>query len=384
MRKKPLAYLIQLGSSILGLITSLYLLVQHTRLKSGIQESASFCSFGRFADCDVVNASQYSEILGIPIASLGALFYFTALFLSLVSRQRWIFFLSIAGLTVDVALLAVQLFALKTFCLLCGLTYLSTVGILLTSLRLRKMPAFADLAWTPPLVGLSALAYAAFLGVLMLLPSHFRLQGQTFAMVENALAQFFNSWREMRTKEIPVKAGDGTFGRKDAPVKIVVFSDFECPHCRKAAFTLHAGLKPLRNQVLVVFKHFPLDSTCNPALKYQLHPHACQLARLAYCANAKGKFWEFHDTIFLDVGEEVSEGLEKVGEEISGILSKEEMDDCLKNEKSLANLGEDIKLGRELGIAGTPSVYINGKHVSIPLTVETLRRLVEIEATSAR
>ena len=74
----------QVVFSVIGLATSLYLFVHHTRLESGIQESASFCSFGKYMDCDSVNVSRYSEIFGIPIAAIGAVYFFALLGFSLL------------------------------------------------------------------------------------------------------------------------------------------------------------------------------------------------------------------------------------------------------------------------------------------------------------
>src|SRR5947207_352628 len=115
MSRKSKLYLIQVLSAIFGVALSLYLLVQHTRLKSGIQGSQSFCSINSYLDCDVVNASPFSELAGIPVATFGAIFYFVALLLILLSRQKWLKWLSIAGLVVDVALLIVQFAQLRTF-----------------------------------------------------------------------------------------------------------------------------------------------------------------------------------------------------------------------------------------------------------------------------
>jgi protein-disulfide isomerase/uncharacterized membrane protein len=394
-RAKLPAYPLQLVSSLVGLVTSLYLLVQHTRLKSGIQESASFCSFGRYADCDVVNSSRFSEVAGIPLASIGALFYFTCLCLNLLARprdkafpqlQKYLTALVGLGLVVDAGLLGIQIFELKTFCSMCLLTYVSSGAILFASLRLRKRAPAPDgeVGVTRPALWMTGVAAIAFVGFIATLPSYYRLQGQTYAMIENALEQFFRTWRDRPIRPTPVKEGDGVFGNPDSKVRILVFSDFECPHCRKAAFTLHTALKPLKERMLFVFKHFPLDSTCNPKLQYQLHPNACALARLAYCAERKGLFWEYHDLVFLQIGEGVSQGIEALKPQLAPILSDVEIERCLQDEKSLANLKADIELGSDLGLTGTPAVYINGKHVSIPVTVETLKRLVAIEEAAAR
>lgn len=395
---------IQWISCASGVAASLYLFAQHTRLKSGIQESASFCTLGKYADCDVVNASRYSEIAGVPLAAIGALFYFVCLCLSVIGprsdrnfskAQQLLGWLSFASLGADLAMLLLQLFVLQTICLVCTFTYLCSAGIFVSSLRLfepaggnrlkalfsRRVPS---LKLTRPALASMAVALTAFVTLLLLLPSQYRLRGESYELMQSALQQFYGGWKNLPAKKIAVDSTDAVFGNPDAKIQFVEFSDFQCPHCRRAAFTLHTALKPLKNRVRLTFKHFPLDSSCNPAMQYQMHPHACSLARLAICANTKGKFWEFHDTIFMRLSEEeVASGITDLTPKLTAIFSKEEIDACLKDPKSLAQVKQDIQVGTATAIAGTPAVYLNGKHVSIPLTVETINRLVELESAPA-
>lgn len=401
-RNKSIFSILQWLCCILGIASSLYLLAQHTRLKSGIQESASFCTFGKYADCDVVNASHYSEIAGVPLAALGAIFYFLCLCLSVmaprhdknfVKTQQILGWLGVAALIADLGMLGIQLFALQTLCVMCLFTYLCSAGVLASAVSLCEAPGnlgkrlksllFGKTPqWTLPLplMLISGIALICFTIMTQLLPSYFKLQGQNYAMVDNALENFFQSWRDRPTKKISVKSDDATTGNPQSKIQLIEFSDFQCPHCRRAAFTLHTALKPLKDDVQLVFKHFPLDSSCNPALKYQLHPHACKLARLAFCANRKGKFWEFHDTIFLKLSEEtVATGIEEISSKLGEALSPEEVEKCLNDPKSLAAVADDISAGSAASISGTPALFLNGKLISIPITVENLKRLIQVQ-----
>ncbi|NBX77391.1 MAG: vitamin K epoxide reductase family protein [Proteobacteria bacterium] len=76
-------HLIQIVAACLGTALSIYLLVHHTRVNLGIQDSSSFCSFGGLADCDV-NVSKYSEVAGVPLAAIGAIYFFVLLILGLL------------------------------------------------------------------------------------------------------------------------------------------------------------------------------------------------------------------------------------------------------------------------------------------------------------
>lgn len=393
-------YLAQVISAIVGIATSFYLLIQHTRLTHGIQDGASFCSLGRYADCDVVNASQYAELLGIPLATWGASFFFLLLALLFIAPPRdknFRFFqgilawLACFGISLDVVYLVIQLVKLNTVCLMCLLTYVCNGVILFCIWKLApKVPSrFKEILsaiqkghpkWTAPRIALSLVTWVLFTVVLLLIPAQVLKKSANYAHADQAIVQFYDQWKDKPSKKLEAIEGNGTWGNPNAKTVIVVFSDFECPFCRKAAFTLHAALKPYEERVFFVFKNFPLDSTCNPALPYQIHAHACKLARLATCGANKGKFWDVHDELFLDMSDEdMKKGFDHISSRLKGTFSESEIQQCLQDPKIGSLVLEDIKLGQSLNVRGTPTTYINGKLVSIPITADSLRRLIELE-----
>lgn len=399
-------HLLQISSAAFGILLALYLLVQHTRLMAGIQDGASFCSLGGFADCDVVNASRFSELFGIPLATLGILYFLFLLLMGIVfpPKERSFRFAQgvmgwalIFGLLFDIVYFCIQVFALKTLCVMCLLTYLTTLIHFYFCSKLvpqgrgfiaqGKHLVLPDASWIYPQwksarIALLGISFVLGGAVAFLLPSFIRQGSANYTHVDNALDQFFIQWKERPIKNLDVKDHNGTWGNPNAKIKIVEFSDFECPFCRKAAFTLHTVLKPYKDRVHFAFKHFPLDSTCNPALPYQLHAHACKLAKLAVCAEKKGNFWEFHDKVFLQMSDEdMKEGFDFIQKSLKGIFSEDEIKACLNNAAAAEAVTEDLKMGSSLNVRGTPTLYINGKHVSIPITIESLRKLIELEET---
>ncbi|MCB9253907.1 MAG: thioredoxin domain-containing protein [Bdellovibrionaceae bacterium] len=397
-------YLIQLFCSLAGIGLSLYLLVQHTRLKSGIQDTASVCSINSFLNCDIVEASRFSEILGIPVAGIGAVFFFLLFLLTALASpehrnfpktQRLAACLSAAGVAIDLYFVTVQVFILGTLCLFCLGTYLVNILYFVTnSLMCARRGRGLKRFFLEPLKGattaiqmpahlwwLSASALFSFIAAVTFLPAVIWMQSSFYSYGKRLADQFFLQWKEKTAYEIPISADDASLGSPDAPIKIVEFSDFECPHCRKAAFTLHTALKPLGSQVQFVFKHYPLDSDCNPELQYQLHPKACKLAKLAECARRKDRFWQYHDRLFLELaGDQGLPAWEKIVSSLSDILSPSEVENCMANPAVLKAVKDNIEAGRKLDLKGTPSVFVNGRLVEIPLTVETLIRLVELES----
>lgn len=400
--KKPFYRYLQLASAFFGIALSLYLLAQHTRLKSGIQGGSSFCSFGKWADCDVVSLSEFSSVLGVPLAGIGAVFYFVLLLLSLVTprkpvgypqAQSWIARLALLGLGFDLILVVIQVGFIHSLCLVCFATYFATAGVLFSAWKQRGKKGFAGMAETcaldpggdallpkPPMPAVLGISLVVFTALVALIPSALRLTSKNYALVDGAIEQFFQTWPEKKVRVLDYKAGDGVFGNPKAPVRIVEFSDFECPYCRQAAFTLHTALEPLKEDVFFVFKHYPLDPSCNPTVEHQIHPNACALARLAFCANRKGKFWDYHDLIFMKLSQsQITAGIDSVAPGLAPALTRAEIDSCLSDPAALDNIRQDARLGKSLELRGTPTVYVNGKAVTIPLTVENLRRLVELE-----
>ena len=396
-----LLYFFQLFSALTGVGLSLYLFIQHTRLKSGIQESASFCTFGKFADCDAVNVSQFSEIGGVPIAAFGALVYFLIFLIALGAGpasvlftrfQKAILFLGLTCIGTDAALFFIQIFVLKNFCLFCVLTYVCSFAIVWSVLGKISIAGWKELIATPR--AKVAPSIAALIGVgivifgvaIFLLTSAIRINSGNHAYINNAIDQFYAQWPEIKSHPIEFGENDGTFGDRNSKVKIVEFSDFECLHCRKAAFTMHTALKVLGNKAFFVFKHYPLDMTCNPVVQHQMHPNACALARLGVCATKKGNFWKYHDIVFFEwEATEKSSGPNALDNAIrngvfNAVFTPQEIQSCLQDEKSLAAVTADINLGNQNGVKGTPAVYVNGKAVGIPVTLESLSKLVEIES----
>ncbi len=90
-------------------------------------------------------------------------------------------------------------------------------------------------------------------------------------------------------KEVDVTKGIPT-GPENAKVTIVEFSDFECPFCVRAYPIVKQILSEYKNDVKLYYKQFPLNN---------IHPNAQKAAEASLCAADQGKFWEFHDKIFV-------------------------------------------------------------------------------------
>ena len=172
-----------------------------------------------------------------------------------------------------------------------------------------------------------------------------------------------------------------SIGQTAAPVTVVVFSDFQCPYCKKLR-TILVG-EPLiatGDKVRVVFRHMPGTR----------HDWAQKAAEAAACAQLQNgeAFWRLHDALF-EYQEEITAANfdSRLGEFASGINSLDPQDfgNCLDRQMSLGMVLRDRQLGAALGVKGTPTIFINGElQVGLPDAVDFHNRLVKaIDEASA-
>jgi len=171
--------------------------------------------------------------------------------------------------------------------------------------------------------------------------------------------------------ELAAAEHSATFGPKDAKVHIVEFSDFECPYCAQAARAVQAVKQRFGDQVQLAYRHFPLS----------FHPAAQPAAELSQCAHEQGKFWAMHDEIFADQRGLNAEGLLAMTEEIG--LDKTELDECMASGRARQQVEADLAKGREVGVRGTPSFYIDGRTYSGGTSPEELIAAVEAALAGA-
>ncbi len=144
-------------------------------------------------------------------------------------------------------------------------------------------------------------------------------------------------------------SGCAVWGNERAPVTLVVFADFQCPHCKAEVPKLRAAVEKYRGRAKLVFMHFPLKS----------HPEAKTAAIAVEAAGAQGKFWQMHDKVFAHQMELSDADLERYAKEIGLDMARFKAD--LAGEKARAHVDKDRSEGERLEIMGTPTIYVNGR-----------------------
>ena len=150
-----------------------------------------------------------------------------------------------------------------------------------------------------------------------------------------------------------IQEGRVIFGKKDAKITIVEYSDFECPYCSRGYATVKQVLAEYPNDVRIVFKHLPLD----------FHPNAMPAAKYfeALAMQDHGKAEKLHDTIFENQGK-LKEGGEKflkeTAKKLGANMAKLEKD--LASDQVAKRVQADMEEAKKFNFSGTPGFLING------------------------
>lgn len=148
--------------------------------------------------------------------------------------------------------------------------------------------------------------------------------------------------------------GEGSLlGPADAPVKIVAFSDFQCPFCASVTAQVDSILARDPGRVAVVFRHFPIES---------IHPHAFAAAVAAECAGAQDRFRAYHDALF-KAQSEIGHTSWRQFAERAQVPALDEFDRCVSEQRPADRVRRDLEAARELGINGTPTFIHDGRMV---------------------
>ena len=368
--------IIILVSALAGAVVSGLLLLQHYNEAHTISLVSMMCGGETTSGCSAVNRSQYAMLFGVPLAAFGLFFYLSiSLLIGLasfgdvktceVSAGIALCGVGIA-LVADLVLLGIQAFALKTFCSLCLVTYAITVVMFIVLLPFRRgigRVKFKELvqqsegkvfiaSW---LLGTVVLAVAV--GAINL-AMHYQ---DPTAFDERLTEIAYDEYQKSPLQNIDVQ-GIPFEGPVDAPIKIVLYSDFLCPWCRQIALTIQQHIKKWEPNVVVYFKNNPLDQLCNPYEKKNTHPGACWAALGGLCAQEQGLFWEYHDRIYNTPPRNPHlRDILKIGAEVG--LDTTVMKQCLLSVPMQGKVHKQIEDGRTIGVTGTPNIFINGKKV---------------------
>lgn len=140
-------------------------------------------------------------------------------------------------------------------------------------------------------------------------------------------------------------------GKKDAPIMVVEFMDFQCPFCGRFHPPMVEAAKAFPGKVSYMIKNFPLP----------FHPNARPAAKAALAAGEQGKYFEMAELLVANQ-QSLSEDKYKEFAKQLGLNEKKFWDDYKnKDAQWEKTIKDDMALGGQVGVQGTPTYYINGK-----------------------
>jgi protein-disulfide isomerase len=154
----------------------------------------------------------------------------------------------------------------------------------------------------------------------------------------------------MSELRIPVNEHDHVIGRDDAPVTLVEYGDYQCPHCQAAWPQVELVLRHFGNDLCYAYRHFPLST---------VHPMAKPAAETAEFAGANGQFWEMHSAIFANGHQLSGATLLALASQLG--LDVRELQNALEQGTYAPKVEADFIGGVRSGVNGTPTFFVNGQ-----------------------
>jgi protein-disulfide isomerase len=142
---------------------------------------------------------------------------------------------------------------------------------------------------------------------------------------------------------------DHADGPANAPAMLLVYGDYECPYTRAAHVAIRRVQPRLAGLVRYVYRHFPLRA---------IHPHAQHAAEMSEVANAAGKFWPMHDHLFRHQGALEDADLVRYATDVG--IDAARARDALVSHAHVGRVDADVRSALDLGVRGTPTLFING------------------------
>lgn len=313
--------------------------------------ASTICNINSFFNCDAATYSKVSNLAGIPISFFGIIVGLLFLFSSLMpseNLEKTASAVSKYNFIGCVALFIFSLVSLGSLCPFCTVYYVLS-GIAFFLLWNKGINS-----WAPDFKVAGLWAVLLLIGGGIFYSTTKEKEDVNLKLNASVVSQY-NSLADNGDPDID-SAYDihkATEKFSDAPIRITVFSDFQCPFCKMVAEQMPELVRRYPKQINVQYMFYPLDSKCNSNLKGRMHESACDAAFLAACSPEK--FPELHDEIFANQ--------DKLTQGILGDLAKKHgLENCV-NDEIKNKVIEAINQGTKYNLKSTPTIIVNGKKI---------------------
>ena len=376
--------LTMLITCVVAFIDSLYLLYVHYFPLMPDAPLFALCTAGTMFDCNAVNTSAYAMLFGLPLSAWGAVFYlfFIALLVIYIKKTHHLIiefgmlWLALFAVLLSVVLGFISFVKIKKICSFCSVLWICNgillvlVGIHISSLyngfkhaiatihdfdvieilrdnRVQKIIIVLSIA------GIISLGFAYGLTVSLEYAYKQKEKEREAKLIE----EFQKDYEQYEKVNIPVDDIEPFAGKKENPVHIVVFFDFNCGACHRAINMLNELALKYNDAVALYLRHFPLDGACNKFIEHTKDGASCRASEVAYTLYGSKAY---HDYIMQLVSYRGKVDDAVVKDTLADL--KIEYDIVKKSLQSIEakkRLQKDIELGGKLKVHATPTIIIN-------------------------
>jgi protein-disulfide isomerase len=174
---------------------------------------------------------------------------------------------------------------------------------------------------------------------------------------------------------VPVTANDPSWGKADALVTIVEFSDFQCPFCSRVNPTMDQIKKEYGpEKVRIVWKHNPLPF-------HQQAKPAHEASATVFALAGSEAFWKFHDLVFANQSALTEQNYENWAEQAGADRAK--FKEAFAAKKYASKVQEDLAVGAKAGVSGTPAFRVNGIEISGAQPFPKFKEVIDAQLAEA-
>lgn len=367
--------------AVAGCAISLVLWAMHAPALTSFSER--LCSPSAAVNCQDVLASRWAKVRGVPVAAVGAVYFaFVAAWFAVIGApnhagRRWAWLprgVTLAGLGASVWFVFLLTTRLPVWCTWCMAAHAANLLLFIAVWCVRPV-AEAD---TPPypsvrrvaVLGGVAFVLVGFAGLTGLAAFHQAVsrlyRGKWLEAVNNA---DYIVWRlsAAPVQDIPVRGDEPMHGAADAAHTVVVFSDFQCPHCRMLDDALSQLAAVFPGRMRVVFRHYPLCADCNPRVTRDdpaQHRFACDAAQAAEAVRrlrGPAAAVAYHRKLFAAAESFAERPYARLLADAA--IESVKLDAEMRSEATTSRIREDIELATRLGVNGSGVAFLDGRRL---------------------
>ncbi len=326
-----------------------------TLFPTAIGNANSLCNLSGFFNCDTATYSPFASFLKVPISYFGAmvgLFFLGSSIFPSEGFEKTASLVSKVNFLGCVVLFIYSIVGLGSLCPFCTAYYI------LSGLNCFLLWKYGIHSWKPE-VKTTAIWAVVILAGAFLMNRHTNGKEVTLSQMNSSVVEQFKALANLgEADESPYKLVASTEKFADAPIRISVFSDFECPFCKMVAEQMPELIRRYKGKINVQYFFYPLDNKCNPNMKHGMHRNACDAAMVAACDEAK--FAEVHDELFANQ--------EKLADAVLSVAKKHNLNNCLENADVKNKVAVLINAASKYNMRSTPTIIVNGRKIegSIP------------------